>query len=313
MDLKRFINGAMGRPEKGDTVEYFSLRNRVSGYVLTKAQKNIPTCGYNYEADITKFWEEFQNLKKTCGYSLSFNTVMIKVLSEGLKASPKLNAHIKYNSTSSCGTLIMKKHIDVAMPVVLENGETFPLKVRETENKSLKELSEQIDDLLLRLKNTDIDKVLFEVIAQRTIGLMLNGAIIPTIAQTVTGYVGKHKVAKIKDHFFHNKRDGSILLMEELNEGSVCLTNWGPLYEGLSGNVTYTPLLYPQTFLMAMGSARDTDYAFKNEQGVVDIATKKLLPITLMFDHRIGAFNDVMPFIKKLDEIFQNPEIIRNW
>lgn len=129
---------------------------------------------------------------------------------------------------------------------------------------------------------------------------MLNGAIVPTIAQTVTGYVGKHKVAKLKDHFFHNKRDGSILLMEELNEGSVCLTNWGPLYEGLSGNVTYTPLLYPQTFLMAMGSVRDTDYAFKNEQGVVDIGTKKLLPITLMFDHRIGAFNDVMPFIKSL-------------
>lgn len=313
MDFKSFINGALGRPEKGDTVNYFGLRQRVTGYILTKAQKNIPTCGYNYEADLTKFWEEFQNLKATCGYHLSFNTVMMKVLSEGLKAAPKLNAHIKYNSTSSCGTLVMKKHIDVAMPVVLENGETFPLKVRETENKSLKELAEQIDDLMDRLKKTDIDKVFFEVIAQRTVGLLLTGEFVSTVAQTVTGYVGKHKVAKLKDHFYRNPRDGSILLMEELNEGSVCLTNWGPLYEGLNGNVTYTPLLYPQTFLMAMGSIRDTDYAFKNEDGVVDIGTKKLLPITLMFDHRIGAFNDVMPFIKKLDEIFQNPEIMREW
>ena len=50
-----------------------------------------------------------------------------------------------------------------------------------------------------------------------------------------------------------------------------------------------------------------------NEKGEVDIGTKKLLPITLMFDHRIGAFNDVMPFIKKLDEIFQNPQIMREW
>ena len=62
-----------------------------------------------------------------------------------------------------------------------------------------------------------------------------------------------------------------------------------------------------------MGGVKQSDYAFRNEKGEVDIATKKLLPITLMFDHRIGAFNDVMPFIKKLDEIFENPEIIKEW
>jgi pyruvate dehydrogenase E2 component (dihydrolipoamide acetyltransferase) len=238
---------------------------------------------------------------------------MMKVLVEGLKVAPKLNAHIKFNTTSSCGTIIYKKHIDVAMPVVLENGETFTLKVAATEEKNLQELSAQVDELIERLKKTDIDKVMFEVIAQRTVGLMLNGAIVPTIAQTVTGYIGKHKVAKIKDHFYRNPRDGSVLLMEELSEGTVCLTNWGPLYEGLNGNVTYTPLLFPQTFLMAMGNVRDVEYAFRNDKGEVDLGTKKVLPITLMFDHRIGAFNDVMPFIKKLDEIFQNPEIMREW
>ncbi len=313
MDIKKFLNGALGRPEKGDKVERFNLRNRVSGYILTKAQQNSPTAGYNYEADITKFWEEFHNLKERCGYALSFNTVMMKVLVEGLKEAPKLNAHIKFNTTSSCGTLIMKKHIDVAMPVVLENGETFPVKVNEAENKTLKELSEQINDLLERLEKTDIDKVMFDVITQRTVGLMLGGDVVPTVAQTVTGYVGKHKVAKLRDLFHPAPRDGSMLLMDELNEGSVCLTNWGVLYDGLNGNVTYTPLLYPQTFLMAMGVAKDVNFVFRNEKGEVDMGTKKVLPITLMFDHRIGAFNDVMPFIKKLDEIFHNPEIMREW
>ncbi len=313
MGIKKFLNGALGRPEKGDTVEHFNLRNRVSGYILTKAQQNAPTAGYNYEADITKFWDEFQNLKASCGYPLSFNTVMMKVLVEGLKEAPKLNAHIKFNTTSSCGTLIMKKHIDVAMPVVLENGDTFPVKVNEAENKTLKELSEQINELLERLKKTDIDKVMFDVITQRTVGLMLSGAVVPTISQTVTGYVGKHKVAKFKDLFHPAPKDGSMLFMDELNEGTVCLTNWGVLYDGLNGNVTYTPLLYPQTFLMAMGVAKDVNYVFRNERGEVDMGTKKVLPITLMFDHRIGAFNDVMPFIQKLDEIFQNPEIMREW
>ncbi len=313
MDFKSFINGALNKPDKEDRIERFNLKGRISGYILTKAQQNSPTCGYNYEADITKLWEVFSELKQTCGYNLTFNTLMMRILVEGLKAAPRLNSHIDFNATSSCGTLIQKKHIDVAMPVLLENGETFPIKVRNSEDKTLKELSEQIDKLFETLKTTDIDRVMFDVIIQRTVGLMLSGAVIPTIAQTVTGYVGKHKVAKLKGRFERAPRDGSSLLMEDLNEGSVCMTNWGVLYGGLSGNVTYTPLLYPQVFLMAIGVVRDRDYAFKNEEGVVDIGTKKYLPITLMFDHRIGAFNDVMPFIKRLDEIFENPEIIKEW
>ena len=48
-------------------------------------------------------------------------------------------------------------------------------------------------------------------------------------------------------------------------------------------------------------------------KGKVDIETKKMLPINLVFDHRIGAFNDTMPFVRKLEEIFANPEVIREW
>ena len=313
MGFKDFINASLNKPLPEDITEFFNLKSRVSGYILTKAQQNSPTCGYNYEADITKFWDAFQELKNTCGYELSFNTLMMKVLVEGLKAAPKLNSHIDFNTTSSCGTLIMKKHIDIAMPVLMKNGETFPVKVKETENKTLKELSEQTADLVERLEKTDIDKVMFDVITQRTVGLLLKGDIKATIAQTVTGYVGKHKVAKLKDLFNPAPKDGSMLFKDELDEGSVCMTNWGILYNGLNGNVTYTPLLYPQVFLFAMGVVKDCDYAFRNEKGEVDIATKKTLPVTLMFDHRIGAFNDVMPFIKKLDEIFRNPEIIKEW
>ena len=313
MSFKEFLKATLNKPLPEDKVKYFGLRSRVSGYILTKAQQNSPTCGYNYEADITKFWEVFQELKKNCGYELSFNTLMMRVLVEGLKAAPILNSHIEFNTTSSCGTIITKKHIDVAMPVLLKNGETFTIKVRETEDKSLKELSAQIKDLFERLKSTDIDKVMFDVITKRTIGLLLKGDVKATIAQTFTGYVGKHKVAKLDGRLKPAPRDGSMLFTEELDEGSVCMTNWGLLYNGLNGNVTYTPLLYPQVFLFAMGVVKDTDYAFRNEKGEVDIATKKTLPITLMFDHRIGAFNDVMPFIKKLDEIFQNPSVINEW
>ena len=66
-------------------------------------------------------------------------------------------------------------------------------------------------------------------------------------------------------------------------------------------------------FLMAIGNVRDKDYVFRNEKGEVDMGTKKVLPITLMFDHRLGGFADLAPFIKRINEIFANPEIIREW
>lgn len=314
MDIKEFISGALALPEDGDKVEYYNLKGRVSGYILTAAQQNIPTPGYNYEADITKFWDEFRKLKKERDYDISFNTLMMRVLAECLKEAPRLNAHMEYDPFTTKGRLVIKKHIDVAMPIFLENGETFPIKVRHIEGKNLEELSAQIADMLERLKNTDLDSVLFDLITQRMVGFTLKGKVVSAVAQIASGFFGKYKLTTISEYFKPKpKKEGPALQMNELNEGTVCLTNWGPLYKGLTGQVTYTPLLYPQVFLMAMGNIRDVEYPFKNEKGEVDLGTKKVLPITLLFDHRIGGFADVMPFIKKLDEIFANPEIIHQW
>ena len=313
MDIKKYLAGALTKPSPEDKIEYFKIKGGASGNVLSNAQKNIPAGGYNYEADITKFWEEFQKLKKDCGYNLMFNTIMIKVLAEGLKVAPRLNAHMNYNHTASCGRLIIKPNIDVAVPLLLESGETFPVKVRNVEKRTLKETQEEFDRLMRTLKTTDTDRVLFDVVLQRIIGFILKGKFISTAAQIATGYVGKYKVAKLSGLFEHAPHDDTSLQIDDLNEGTVCLTHLGSLDHGLTGNVTYAPILYPQVFIMCICAIQDKQYVFKNEKGEIEIGTKKVLPINLMFDHRIGGFNDVVPFIKKLDEIFTNPEVIKEW
>lgn len=313
MSLKKFIDTALCKPEEGDTVEYFNLKARVSGNVLTNAT-TIPAGGYNYEADITKFWEEFKNYKKEVDYPLSFNTLMLRVLAEGLKVAPRLNSHLEYKAKSSCGRLIVKKHIDVAVPVFMESGETFPVKLRNLEEKNLKEIYEEMDRLLTVLKTTDVDRVLFDVIAQRIVGFVLKGKIGTAISMAASGYIGKYKVAKISGLFKHADRDPEKSLQPyELNEGTVCLTNLGSISAGLPGNVTYAPLLYPQSFIMAIGAVQDREYVLKNDKGEIEIGTKKMLPINIMFDHRIGGFGDVVPFLKTINNIFENPEIIREW
>ncbi len=312
IDVKSFIKGALHGPEEGDKIEYFNLKAKVSANVLTNAQ-DMPTPGYTYDADISKFWEEFKKFQKECDYNLTFNDVMVRTLVEGLKANPRLNSYIEYNRLCTSGRLIIKKHIDVALPVLLDTNETFPVKLSAAEEKSLKEISIRSAELAHMLKTTDADHVIFDMIAQRTIGFILKGKVLSTVCQTVAGYVGKGKVAKVSGIGKRAPKGPGYLEINDLNEGTVCFSNLGALDKSLNGRVTNAPLLFPQVFLMAIGCARDENYVFRNEKGEIDMGTRKILPITLTFDHRIGGFGDILPFIKKLDEIFEHPEIMREW
>ena len=37
------------------------------------------------------------------------------------------------------------------------------------------------------------------------------------------------------------------------------------------------------------------------------------MPICIAFDHRALDFGDIVPFLERLDDIFENPEQIHSW
>ena len=58
---------------------------------------------------------------------------------------------------------------------------------------------------------------------------------------------------------------------------------------------------------------RSASWLSRAENGVVRLGTKKILPLGLNFDHKIGGFYELTPFINKLEEIFASPEVIFSW
>lgn len=319
MSFKEYINQAKLAPEEGDKIEIMDVRSRVFSNALVNAQREIPAVCCNYNADITAFWKEYESLKAECGYALPFNTLMIKVLVEGLKVAPRLNAHIEYDHHSTSGRLIIKKHIDVTVPVCSEDGQTIQVKARHLEEKSLAEIAVQLEELKCRLSKTNTKHAYFNVAAKRMAGYAAKGKVSTTFAQFRSAYFGKNKIAvfsklfKKKKHSSGTKPKYEGLRADDFTEGTVCFTNWGTLYDRLDVNITYISPMYPSVFLLAAGRVKDETYAFKNEQGVVDIGAKKVLPLTLIFDHKIGGAADIMPFIEKMDEIFENPAVIKKW
>ena len=49
------------------------------------------------------------------------------------------------------------------------------------------------------------------------------------------------------------------------------------------------------------------------ENGEKVVAVRNYLPILLAFDHRALDFGDIVPFLKRMDNIFENPEQIKEW
>lgn len=47
--------------------------------------------------------------------------------------------------------------------------------------------------------------------------------------------------------------------------------------------------------------------------GNKSIEARKVLPICIAFDHRALDFGDIVPFLKRLDDIFENPKVIHTW
>lgn len=319
MDFKKYMKEATLAPEDGDITEYLNIRGRLLSNVLVNAQRDIPSVACTYDADVTKLLKVYNELKENSSFRLTFNTLMLKILAECLKKAPRLNAHAEYNHRKTSGRLIIKKHIDVAVAVRLQNGETFQVKVKHLEEKSLKETAEAVEEIKEKLKETNMKRVLFNLAGKRMAGYAAKGKIITTLSQFTSAYFGKAKIAKFSKLFkkkyytSSQPKKKNSLKLDDFSEGTVCFTNWGTLYDGLDVNITYIPPLYPQVFLFGIGRTKKEKDVFKNEEGVVDIEYKDILPVTMVFDHKIGGASDLVPFIRALDKILENPEIIKEW
>lgn len=322
MNFREYMKQARQTPDRDDRTEYMSLADKMMSNVFVNGQRNSPTVCSIYEADVTELMKAYTELREKCGYRLTLNTLMLKVLVEGLKAAPRLNAHYYYNHFSTSGRLVIKKNINVSMAICKSDGSTFQMKLQHLEEKSLREIAEMSASARERLGRAELDDVMFEVSRQRIVGDLSKGKLLSPMAQALCGSFGKGKVLELSKTL---KSDFLILTgkkrlqpdcdvkIEELNEGTVCFTNWGAICENPAFNIVSGPMMYPQVFLFSVGRVREEKYAYEDEEGNVRLGTRQILPLGLNFDHKIGGAYELTPFIKRLEEIFASPEIILTW
>ena len=294
---------------------HFGIARKIVSNMTAESWEQIPHAGLIYEPEVSAFLAECKKLNEGCtdkSKKITINTVMINVICEGLKEAPKMNAHLEFNRKLVRGCLHEFENVDVSMPMLLPNGEMMTINMHDMGNKTLTEMTEAINDSARRAKNTDLNEVMFEVSLDNTLQGLKKGKLLQAIRRLYGSKTGKHKVKTLsgqakKDYYSIPATER--LTKHDIEQGTITISNLGSVCRDWNGLCTILEIIPPQVCAIALGATQLVPIA--EEDGTVRTGYK--LPITIAFDHRALDMCDVVPFMNRLNEIFANPEIIKEW
>lgn len=299
--------------------EHFGIARKIVSNMTSESWEQIPHATMTYEADVTELFAQCKKLNEGCtdkNKKITINTVMLKILCEAFKAAPKMNTHLVFNRKLVRGCLKYFDHIDISMPMILPTGEMMTVNMHDMGNKTLTEMTEAINDTARRAKNSDMNEVMFEVSLDNTLNGLKEGKILQAIRRLYGSKTGKHKVktlsGKAKKEYYSIPTTDR-LTKHDIEQGTTTISNLGSIYREQKGCCALLEIIPPQTTAIAINSAQKRPTVVTDENGNDKIDVRLIMPLTIAIDHRALDYGDVVPFMRKLDEIFANPEIIQEW
>ena len=294
--------------------EHFGIARKIVSNMTAESWETIPHAVVTYEPEVTKFLDVIKEINKDKSKEerLTINTVMLRVIVEGIKACPAINAHINFNRRLVRGEVKTFENIDISMPMILKSGEMMTINMHGMESKSISQMRDAIADSSRRANNSDLNEVMFEVSLDNTLNGLKQGKISQTINRLIGSKTGKHKVKTLKGKAkkeYYSIPESDRLTKHDIEQGTITISNLGSVCRDWNGLCTILEIIPPQVCAIALGATQLVPIAEKD--GTVRTGYK--LPITIAFDHRALDMCDVVPFMNRLNEIFANPEIIKEW
>ncbi|MEZ3420907.1 MAG: 2-oxo acid dehydrogenase subunit E2 [Eubacterium sp.] len=300
--------------------EYFGIARKIVSNMTTESWEQIPHATMGYEADITDFLKECKKLNEgiTAGdKKITINTVIMKIICEGLKAAPKMNCTLHFRRRLVRGSLKYHDTIDISMPMILHTGEMMTVNMHDMGSKTLTEMTAAINDTVRRANNSNMNEVMYEVSLDNTLNGLKNGKFLQTLSRLYGSKMpGRHKVHVLsgsKKKMYYSIPVEDRLTKHDIEQGTTTITNLGSVYKEQKGCCFLLEIIPPQTTAFAVNAAQKRPVVTTDENGKESIEIRTMLPITIAIDHRSLDYGDCIPFFRKLDEIFANPSVIQNW
>lgn len=281
--------------------EYFDISRKVIANMTSESWKTVPHVCIVYDADASLLMGVLQSYNRDCpsGERISFNSVILRVLIEGIKACPKMNGHIKFSPWLVSGKVTTLAHIDISLPITYGDGKMTTINLPQMENRSVHEIQAMITSFRARIENTYMDRVLYRTGLEDTFSELGKGNIAKAAGRLLGAKLGPGRV-RIDRRKSVGGEDR--LKPENIKQGSVTVSNMGSLHKQWKGSCTILEIIPPQLCALAVGAVQ--------KRAVVDeednICAAEIVPITIAFDHRALDTADLVPFMQTLDRLLQD-------
>ena len=284
--------------------EYFGIARKIVSNMTTESWREIPHVVVVYEADVTGLLEEYRKIRERgdLPVRITINTLLLKLVCEGLKRAPKMNATLEFKRRLVRGCLT--------------NGEMMTVNARDMGDKTLTQMTETINDITRRMRNTDLQEAMFETAMDNTIRGLKKGRILQTVARLVGAKTGRHRVKTLRGKArkaYYAIPPTERLTKHDIEQGTITVSNQGSLYPGHRGMCALLEIIPPQVAAIALSSAQKRPVVVTNEKGEDSIAIRTIVPVTIAFDHRALDYGDVTPFMRRLDELLAEPSVAASW
>ena len=281
--------------------EYFDISRKIIANMTSEGWKTVPHVCLVYDANVSLLMDVLRryNHDRASAGKVSFNSVILRILIEGIKACPRMNGHIRFSPWLVSGKVTTLEHIDISLPITYGGGKMTTINLPHMEDKSVHEIQAMIAAFRARIESTDMDRVLYRTGLEDTFSELRKGKLPKAIGRLLGAKLGPGRV-----RIDRRKSAGSEdrLRPENIKQGSITVSNMGSLYKQWEGSCTILEIIPPQLCALAIGAVQ--------KRAVVDeadnIRAAEIVPITIAFDHRALDTADLIPFMQTLDSVLQD-------
>ncbi len=281
--------------------EYFDISRKIIANMTSEGWKTVPHVCLVYDANVSLLMEVLRRYHRdrASAGKVSFNSVILRILIEGIKACPRMNGHIRFSPWLVSGKVTTLEHIDISLPITYGDGKMTTINLPHMEDKSVHEIQAMIAEFRAKIENTYMDRVLYRTGLEDTFSELRKGKLPKAIGRLLGAKLGPGRV-----RIDRRKSAGSEdrLRPENIKQGSITVSNMGSLYKQWKGSCTILEIIPPQLCALAIGAVQ--------KRAVVDeadnIRAEEIVPITIAFDHRALDTADLIPFMQALDSVLQD-------
>lgn len=289
---------------------HFDISRKIIASMTTDSWKHVPHSSITYEADAGKLLGIVREYNDSHPKEerLSINTAILKVIIEGIKASPGMNGHVSYDHGLVCGNVTLMDHIDISVPIVFGDGKMMTVNMPDMEDRPMREIQSMMSDYRRRIDNTDMEAVMYLTGLTDTLEGLKYGRVLKAAGRLIGSNIGSGRVNVSVKRMRKSIADGKAgrgLLPRDIRQGSITVSSLGPLYRNWKGSCTLLQVVPPQICAIAVGALQKKPVAENDE-----VVIREIIPITVAFDHRAVDFSDLVPFMERMDGLLSDDKLI---